>query len=170
MTPPRPVVLSVEQALSMSYATLRFVHLGWRVIRIEPTPSPNLRTRGDPNRHIGRKVAEGDRHSYFVGPNAGKEAIALNLKEPEGQALLARLIRELSADVFCTNTMPARHASLGIDYAALRAVRPELVWCCISAMGLAYPNVPGYDPVLQAQCGYMDITGNPDGPDRKSVV
>ena len=164
MTTPRPVVLSVEQALSMSYATLRFVHLGWRVIRIEPTPSPNLRTRGDPNRHIGRKVAEGDRHSYFVGPNAGKEAIALNLKEPEGQALLARLIRELSADVFCTNTMPARHASLGIDYAALREVRPELVWCCISAMGLAYPNVPGYDPVLQAQCGYMDITGNPDGP------
>ncbi|MBK8999804.1 MAG: CoA transferase [Myxococcales bacterium] len=160
----RPVVLSVEQALSMSYATLRFAHLGWRVIRIEPTPSPGLRTRGDPNRHIGRKVAEGDRHSYFVGPNCGKEAIALNLKEPDGQALLARLIRELRADVFCTNTMPARHASLGIDYASLSKLRPELVWCCISAMGLAYPNVPGYDPVLQAQCGYMDVTGYPDGP------
>jgi crotonobetainyl-CoA:carnitine CoA-transferase CaiB-like acyl-CoA transferase len=164
MTGARPVVLSVEQALSMSYATLRFVHLGWRVIRIEPTPSPNLRTRGDPNRHIGRKVADGDRHSYFVGPNCGKEAIALNLKEPEGQALLGRLIRELRADVFCTNTMPARHASLGIDFATLSAQRPELVWCCISAMGLAHPNVPGYDPVLQAQCGYMDVTGDPDGP------
>lgn len=160
----RPVVLSVEQALSMSYATLRFAHLGWRVIRIEPTPSPGLRTRGDPNRHIGRKVAEGDRHSYFVGPNCGKEAIALNLKEPDGQALLTRLIRELRADVFCTNTMPARHASLGIDYASLSKLRPELVWCCISAMGLAHPNVPGYDPVLQAQCGYMDVTGYPDGP------
>ncbi|MCL4749517.1 MAG: CoA transferase [Myxococcales bacterium] len=164
MTERRPVVLSVEQALSMSYATLRFAHLGWRVIRIEPTPSPGQRTRGDPNRHIGRKVAEGDRHSYFVGPNCGKEAIALNLKEPDGQALLARLIRELRADVFCTNTMPARHASLGIDYASLSKLRPELVWCCISAMGLAYPNVPGYDPVLQAQCGYMDVTGYPDGP------
>lgn len=160
----RPVVLSVEQALSMSYATLRFVHLGWRVIRIEPTPTPKLKTRGDPNRHIGRKVADGDRHSYFVGPNAGKEAIALNLKEPDGQALLARLIRELRVDVFCTNTMPARHASLGIDYASLRALRSELVWCCISAMGLAHPNLPGYDPVLQALCGYMDITGDPDGP------
>lgn len=163
-TDPRPVVLSVEQALSMSYATLRFAHLGWRVIRIEPTPSPRLRTRGDPNRHIGRKVADGDRHSYFVGPNSGKEAIALNLKEPEGQALLGRLIRELGVDVFCTNTMPARHVSLGIDYATLRTIRPEMVWCCISAMGLAHPNVPGYDPVLQAQCGYMDVTGEPGGP------
>ncbi len=160
----RPVVLSVEQALSMSYATLRFVHLGWRVIRIEPTPADGRKLVGDPNRHIGRRVADGDRHGYFVGPNVGKEAIALNLKDAEGRALLRRLVRELGADVFCTNTMPARHAPLGLDYATLSEGRPDLVWCCISAMGLAYPDVPGYDPVLQALCGYMDITGNADGP------
>jgi itaconate CoA-transferase len=160
----RPIVLSVEQALSMSYATLRFAQLGWRVIRIEPTPVEGRRAHGDPNRHIGRPVADGDRHSYFVGPNVGKEAIALNLKEPDGRALLRRLVRDLDADVFCTNTMPARHTALGLDYATLSDGRPDLVWCCISAMGLAYPDVPGYDPVLQALCGYMDITGPADGP------
>jgi len=157
-------VLSVEQALTMTYATLRFVHLGWRVIKIEPTPVEGRKSKGDPNRYIGRPVAGEDRHSYFVAPNVGKEAIALDLKQTEGQALLKRLIRELRADVFCTNTMPARHKRLGIDYETLRTEKEDLIWCCISAMGLAHPEVPGYDPVMQALCGYMDLTGHADGP------
>ena len=148
----------------MSYATLRMVHMGWRVIRVEATPLGGRNTPGDPNRYIGKEVAGNDRHSYFVAPNVGKEALALNLKAPEGQALLRRLIRELPVDVFCTNTMPGRHASLGVDYDSLKAVREDLVWCGISAMGLAYPNVPGYDPVMQALCGYMDLSGAADGP------
>ena len=160
----RPVVLSVEQALSMSYATLRFVHLGWRVIRVEPTPVPGRRSKGDPNRFIGRPIAGEDRHSYFVAPNVGKEAIALNLKSDDGQELLQRLIRELPVDIFCTNTMPARHQALGFDYETLSALRPELVWCSISAMGISHPKVPGYDPMIQALTGYMDITGHADGP------
>lgn len=159
-----PVVLSVEQALSMSYATLRFVQLGWRVIRVEATPVPGRQTAGDPNRSIGRPVAGEDRHSYFVAPNVGKEAIALNLKTDEGRALLARLVRELPVDVFCTNTLPKRHRALGMDYATLKEEREDLIWCGISAMGLAHPNVPGYDPAIQALCGYMDITGDPQGP------
>jgi len=67
-------------------------------------------------------------------------------------------------DVFCTNTLPARHRELGFDFEALAVVRPELIWCCISAMGLSHPEIPGYDPMMQALCGYMDITGHPDGP------
>ncbi len=160
----RPLVLSLEQALSMPYATLRFAQLGWRVIRIEPAPRPGRRTNGDPNRYIGRPVAGEDRHSYFVAPNAGKQAIAIDLKQAEGRALLRRLIGELRVDVFCTNTMPARHRPLGIDPDTLRAAREELVWCSISALGLDHPDVPGYDPMIQALCGYMDITGAPDGP------
>lgn len=148
----------------MSYATLRMVHLGWRVIRVEPTPVAGRASHGDPNRSIGRAFAGADRHSYFVGPNVGKEAIALDLKVPEGRAALHRLLVALDVDVFCTNTMPSRHVKLGVDDASLRAVRPDLVWCCISALGLAYPDVPGYDPVLQALCGFMDLTGDPDGP------
>lgn len=158
------VVLSVEQALTMTYATLRFVHLGWRVIKVEPTPVPGRKSKGDPNRYIGRPVAGDDRHSYFVAPNVGKETIAIDLKQADGQALLKRLIKELQTDVFCTNTMPARHKRLGIDYENLSQEKEDLIWCCISAMGLAHPDVPGYDPVIQALCGYMDLTGHPDGP------
>jgi itaconate CoA-transferase len=161
----RRIVLTCEQALSMPYATLRFVHLGWRVIRIEPGPIPGRKSKGDPNRYIGRLlpgVAE-DRHGYFVGPNVGKEAIVIDLKKPEGRTLLHRLVRELGADVFCTNTMPGHHKTLGYDYETLRAVKPDLIWASISAMGTAHPEVPGYDPVMQALCGYMDLTGYPDG-------
>ena len=158
------VVLSMEQALTMTYATLRCVHLGWRVIRIEPTPQPGQRTRGDPNRYVGRPVAGDDRHSYFIAPNLGKEAIAINLKERAGHELVQRLIRELDVDIFCTNTIPFRHRQLGIDYETLRRARADLIWCSISALGLAHPEVPGYDPVIQALCGIMDITGDPEGP------
>ncbi len=154
----------MEQALTMTYATLRFVHLGWRVIKLESTPVPGQKSKGDPNRYIGRPVAGEDRHSYFVSPNIGKQAISINLKKEEGRRLLKRLIKELQVDVFCTNTLPARHKRLGIEYETLRQVKKDLVWCCISALGLKHPDVPGYDPVLQALCGYMDLTGYPDGP------
>jgi itaconate CoA-transferase len=85
----RSTVLSMEQALSLPYATLRFAQLGWRVIRIESTPSGEG-LPGDPNRYIGGAVADDDRRSYFIAPNVGKEAIALNLKDPQGQEAAAR--------------------------------------------------------------------------------
>jgi itaconate CoA-transferase len=155
-------VLSMEQALSLPYATLRFAQLGWRVIRIEAVGGEGL--RGDPNRYIGARVADDDRRSYFIAPNVGKEAIAINLKNERGRELIPRLIRELGVDVFCCNTVPSRYASLGIDPASLRAARPDLIWAGISAMGPAYPEAPGYDPVIQAMAGYMEVTGEREGP------
>jgi len=125
---------------------------------------PGRVSRGDPNRYIGRPVAGEDRHSYYVAPNVGKEAITLNLKEEEGRRALLRLIDELGVDVFCTNTMPARHGELGIDYETLRTAREDLIWCSVSAMGIDHPDVPGYDPVTQALCGLMDLTGEREGP------
>lgn len=156
-------VLSMEQALSLPSATLRFAHLGWRVIRIESTPT-GRGNPGDPNRYVGAEVAGPDRHAYFVAPNVGKEAITLNLKDPDGQAVLHRLIKDLDVDIFCCNTVPSRYEQLGIDYDTLKTVKPDLIWAGISAMGPDYPNVPGYDPVIQAMAGYMDMTGDEDGP------
>ncbi len=152
----------MEQALSLPSATLRFAQLGWRVIRVEATGT-DRGLPGDPNRYIGSRVADDDRRSYFVAPNVGKEAIALNLKHPRGQEVLRRLIARLDVDVFCCNTVPSRYQSLGIDYATLSAAKPDLIWAGISAMGPAYPDVPGYDPVIQAMCGYMEVTGDPKG-------
>lgn len=158
----RRTVLSLEQALSMPYATLRFVQLGWRVIRIEALGA-GRGLPGDPNRYIGTRVADDDRRSYYIAPNVGKEAIALNLKSAEGREALKRLVRELNADVFCCNTLPERYAPLGIDYATLSAVKPDLIWAGISALGPEYPEVPGYDPVIQAMAGYIELTGDPNG-------
>jgi crotonobetainyl-CoA:carnitine CoA-transferase CaiB-like acyl-CoA transferase len=159
----RHTVLSMEQALSLPSATLRFAQLGWRVIRIEATPSGDG-LPGDPNRYIGARVVDDDRRSYFVAPNVGKEAIALNLKDPRGHEVLRRLLKALDVDVFCCNTVPSRYKALGIDYEALSAAKPDLIWAGISAMGPEHADVPGYDPVMQAMCGYMELTGDPGGP------
>ncbi len=164
----RRTVLSLEQALSLPYATLRFAQLGWRVIRIESTPGDGL--PGDPNRYIGSRVVDDDRRSYFIAPNVGKEAIAVNLKERQGHEVLRRLIAELDVDIFCCNTVPKRYKQLGIDYETLSAVKPDLIWAGISAMGPDYPDVPGYDPVIQAMAGYMELTGPADGPPTLSGV
>ena len=158
----RRTVLSLEQALSMPYATLRFVQLGWRVIRIEALGS-GRGLQGDPNRYIGKRVADDDRRSYYIAPNVGKEAIALNLKSAEGREALKRLVGGLQADIFCCNTVPERYAPLGVDYATLSAVKPDLIWAGISALGPEYPEVPGYDPVVQAMAGYVELTGDPNG-------
>jgi crotonobetainyl-CoA:carnitine CoA-transferase CaiB-like acyl-CoA transferase len=155
-------VLSLEQALSMPYATLRFAQLGWRVIRIEATPL-GKRLPGDPNRYIGTQVVDDDRNSYFIAPNVGKETIALDLKDPRGRELLLRIIKELDVDIFCCNTLPGRYESLGIDFETLKTANPRLIWAGISAMGPEYPNVPGYDPALQAMAGFMELTGREDG-------
>ena len=157
-------VLAMEQALSMTYATLRFVQLGWRVIRLEATPIAEGIPPGDPNRYIGSKIVDDDRHSYFIAPNVGKEAIALNLKDERGRAALHKLIKELDVDIFCCNTLPSRYQPFGIDYETLSAINPKLIWAGISAMGPEYPNVAGYDPAIQAMAGYMETTGFADGP------
>lgn len=155
-------VISMEQALALPYATMRFAHLGWRVIKVEAVDGRDQ--PGDPNRYIGGPVPGIEPYSYFLAQNVGKEAIALNLKTPDGQATLHRLIKELDADVFCCNTIPSRYEQLGIDYATLSAVKPGLIWAGISAMGPEYPKVAGYDPVIQAMSGYMEVTGFADGP------
>ncbi len=162
-------ILSLEQALSMPYATLRFAQLGWRVIRIEATPT-GKGPPGDPNRYIGADIADEDRHSYFIAPNVGKEAIALNLKEQAGRDVLHRMIRELDVDVFCCNTLPGRYQAFGIDYGTLSAIRPDLIWAGISALGPEYPDTPGYDPGIQAMAGFMETTGDPDGPPMLSGI
>lgn len=162
-------VLSLEQALSLTYATMRFVQLGWRVIRIEATPS-GRGLPGDPNRYIGATVVDEDRRSYFIAPNVGKEAIALNLKRAEGRQLLRRIVKELKVDIFCCNTLPSNYRSLGVDYETLRGVNPRIIWAGISAMGPDYPDRPGYDPAIQAMAGFMEVTGDPDGPPMLSGI
>ncbi len=155
-------ILSLEQALTLPYATQRFAQLGWRVIRIESPPDKQTGRGGDPNRYIGEDTGADDLHTYYIAPNIGKEAITLNLKKKEGQDLLKKIIQKLPVDVFLCNTLPKRYQQLGIDYETLKEANPDLIWCGISALGPEYPSAAGYDPALQAMMGYMYLTGEPD--------
>lgn len=160
---PQKTILSLEQALTLPYATQRFAQLGWRVIRIESTAKPGQERPGDPNRYIGEDTGIDDLHAYFVAPNVGKEAITINLKEKKGQALLKKIIKELNVDVFMCNTLPKRYEQFGMDYNTLKEANPKLIWCGISALGPEFPDRAGYDPALQAMLGYMHLTGDPKG-------
>lgn len=158
----RRTILSLEQALTLPYATQRFVQLGWRVIRLESASGKGSTRGGDPNRYIGEDTGIDDLHSYYIAPNIGKEAITLDLKKKEGQELLIKIIKKLKVDIFFCNTLPKRYKELGIDYETLSKANPKLIWCGISAFGPDFPDSAGYDPALQAFCGYMFLTGEPD--------
>ncbi len=155
-------ILSLEQALTLPYATQRFAQLGWRVIRIESGGKPGQKRPGDPNRYIGESTSVDDARAYFVAPNIGKEAITINLKEEKGQSFLKEIISKLKVDVFLCNTLPKHYKQLGIDYDSLKEANPDLIWCGISALGPDHPDRAGYDPALQAMLGYMHLTGEPD--------
>jgi crotonobetainyl-CoA:carnitine CoA-transferase CaiB-like acyl-CoA transferase len=156
---PQPLtVLSLEQATTLPFLTYRLACDGARVIRVENPRQP------DPNRFVGRRVLPEDgMNAYFLPNNCGKEAITLNLGEPDGHAILRELIVRLRVDVFAVNQRPRSYAKLGIDYETLAAIKPDLVWLGISGFGPDHDEA-AYDPVLQARAGFMELTGDPDGP------
>jgi formyl-CoA transferase len=151
-------VLSLEQATTLPFLTYRLACDGARVIRVEQRAKP------DPNRFVGRDLlGEPDMRAYFLPNNCGKEAITLDLGTDDGRALLHELITRLPVDVFATNQRPRSYARLGIEPAALRRLRPALIWLGISGFGPEHDEA-AYDPVLQARAGFMALTGEPDGP------
>jgi len=155
---PPLTVLSLEQAITLPFLTYRLACDGARVIRIEHPRQP------DPNRFVGQKVLPEDgMNSYFLPTNCGKEAITLNLAEPEGRAILHQLIERLQVDVFASNQRAKSHVRLGIDCETLRSIRAGLIWLAITGFGPEHDEA-AYDPILQARAGFMAITGEPDGP------
>jgi formyl-CoA transferase len=152
------IVLSLEQATTLPFLTQRLARDGARVIRVE---APG---RGDPNRYVGRKFLDEDgMASYFLPNNCGKQAITLNLAEAEGRTILHSLISNLPVDIFATNNRVSSYAKLGIDYETIKAIRPNLIWLGITGFG-PEADEAAYDPVLQARAGWMELTGEPDGP------
>lgn len=151
-------VLSLEQATVLPYLTYRLAMDGCRVIRLEHP------VFGDPNRMVGDAFLEGEErmNSYFMAINAGKEALTLNVADPRGKELLARLISVLNVDIFATNQLPKNYTKLGIDYETLKAVKSDLIWLGITGFGPT-SNEVAYDPILQARGGLMELTGEADG-------
>jgi crotonobetainyl-CoA:carnitine CoA-transferase CaiB-like acyl-CoA transferase len=156
--PTNLTVLSIEQATTLPFLTLRLAFEGMRVIRVEHPE------RGDPNRWVGPVVLEEEgMNAYFFPNNLGKQAITLNLQTDEGRAILHRLVAGLPVDVFCTNQLARSYEKLGIDYGTLRAIKPDLIWLGITGFG-PESDEAAYDPMLQARSGLMGMTGEADGP------
>lgn len=130
---------------------------GAEVVKIEPPG-------GDPLRNYTQHPRERGMAPAFQGINAGKRAITLNLKTPEGRARAEAIIA--GADVVVENFRPGVMDRLGLGAAAMRARHPRLIWCAISGFGQSGPlaDVAAMDQIVQSLSGMMLVSGLPGDP------
>ena len=154
-------VLDLTRVLAGPLCTMILGDLGADVIKVErPGAGDETRTWGPPFDNEGRSA-------YYLSINRNKLGIAADLDSPADREYLERLIAE--ADVVVDNFRAGTLERRGISPTAWCRQRPELVWCTIAGFGLQSSR-PGYDFVAQAECGWMAITGEPDGEPMKVGV
>jgi crotonobetainyl-CoA:carnitine CoA-transferase CaiB-like acyl-CoA transferase len=155
-------VVDLTRVLAGPFCAMLLGDMGADVIKVE---EPQL---GDDARGWAPNV--GDWSAYFLGVNRSKRSLALDLKSPAGSDVLRRLLAK--ADVFIENFKPGSLDKLGFGYEAMSALNPRLVYCSITGYGRTGPrrHLSGYDPVVQAESGFMDITGTADGPPVRTGV
>lgn len=158
------LVLELASVLAGPSVGQFLAELGARVVKVE-----NLRTGGDVTRRwrLAEEAAGGHPSAYFACCNWGKESLALDLKKPEGRALVHQLAEQ--ADVVLASYRPGAAARLGVDAATLRALNPRLIYAQVTGYGEGDERA-GYDAVIQAESGYMHLNGAPDGPPTKLPV
>ncbi len=164
-------VLDLSRVLAGPWAGQIFADLGAEVIKVE-NPSG-----GDDTRHWGPPFmtnAEGqatEESAYYLCANRGKQSVRIDIRTPEGQAIIHRLVED--CDVLLENYKVGGLAKYGLDYASLSAINPRLVYCSITGFGQdgPYAHRPGYDFLIQAMGGMMSITGAPETePQRVGVA
>jgi succinate---hydroxymethylglutarate CoA-transferase len=152
-------VIAVEQYGAGPFGSMMLADLGAEIIKIE-----NPADGGDVSRSVGPYFfAPGD-SQFFHAFNRNKRSVTLNLKHPEAQAVLGKLVR--TADATFDNLRGDLPEKLGVTYARLGAFNPKLVCAHLSAYGREGPRKswPGYDYLMQAEAGYLSVTGEPEGP------
>jgi crotonobetainyl-CoA:carnitine CoA-transferase CaiB-like acyl-CoA transferase len=149
-------VIDMTRVLAGPFCTMSLGDMGAEVIKIEE-PGKGDDTRGWPPFVHGEAT-------YFLSVNRNKKSLTLDLKAPDGQEILRRLLA--AADVVVENFRPGTMERLGFGYEVLRRANPRLIYCSISGFGESGPEAhrPGYDLIVQGESGVMDITGFPDGP------
>jgi len=157
------VVLDLSRVLAGPYATQIFGDLGATVWKVEHPE------RGDDTRAWGPIELRGE-SAYFLSVNRNKRSIAVDLKHPDGKALIRRLAAK--ADVVFENFPPGKLEQLGLGFDVLREGNDKLVMTSVTAFGRKGPlsTEPGYDLVVQGYGGIMALTGPEDGaPHRVGV-
>jgi crotonobetainyl-CoA:carnitine CoA-transferase CaiB-like acyl-CoA transferase len=148
-------VLDLSAYIAGPYGCTLLADMGAEVIKVEPPSGDNLR------KYPSTLEAES---RAFLGVNRNKKGLALDLKKPEGLAVLHRLLAE--ADVLVHNFRPAVPPRLGIAYEQLRERYPALVYCAVTGYGEEGPlkDKAGYDQVLQSMTGICAMQGKAGGP------
>ena len=156
-------VLDLTRVLAGPWAAQVLADLGAEVIKIErPGSGDDTRAWGPPflKDAEGRDTSEA---AYYLTANRNKQSVTVDFTQPEGQ----RLVRELAAqcDVVLENFKVGGLAAYGLDYAALKAVNPKLIYCSITGFGQdgPYAKRAGYDFMIQGLGGLMSLTGRPEG-------
>jgi crotonobetainyl-CoA:carnitine CoA-transferase CaiB-like acyl-CoA transferase len=157
-------VLDLSRVLAGPWATMSLADLGAEIWKIENVDG------GDDTRAWSVPNYKGV-STYYLCANRGKKSIALDLKSPEGLAIVRELA--LKADIVVENFRAGTADRLGVGWAALQAINPSLIYCSISGYGQSGNDAerPGYDFVMQAESGLMAITGENGGdPMRMGVA
>jgi len=160
-------VIDCSIAMAGPFAAQRLGDLGADVVKVEPTS-------GEWQRHASAGGATGNRINVsFLSLNRNKRSLAVDLKAPEGRALLLELVK--TADVFLQNYRPGVAERLGVDHATLSAINPRLIYVSMSGYGEdgPYRGYPGQDLLLQGMSGAMlsaGAEGQPPAPAGQYLV
>jgi crotonobetainyl-CoA:carnitine CoA-transferase CaiB-like acyl-CoA transferase len=151
------LVIDFTRVVAGPACTQTLADFGAEVIKIENPQG------GDDTRHYEHADLAGE-SAAFVSLNRNKRGIALDLTKPEACEVARELIAR--ADVVVENFSSGVMRKYGLDYASLASDNPRLVYCSISAYGRQGPfaSRPGFDPITQAESGFMSLNGFPDGP------
>ena len=155
-------VIDQTQVMAGPFCSMLLGDMGAEVIKVEPPGGEDARGSA-PELRPGVSAA-------FPAVNRNKRGIVLDLKQPDGVAVLEKLVA--TADVLVENYRPGVARRLGVDYETLRAVNPGLVYCSISGFGQTgpYAGRGGYDLIAQGMSGIMSVTGSEGGPPVKVGV
>jgi len=152
-------ILSVEQYGAGPYGTMLLADLGAEVIKIED-PGRG----GDVSRSVGPYMLGDGDSEFFQTFSLGKKSITMDLKSQQGRAQFETFVA--TADAVANNLRGDQPGKLGLTYEDLKSVNPKIVCAHLSAYGRRSPRAawPGYDYLMQAEAGFMSMTGEPDGP------
>jgi formyl-CoA transferase len=155
-------VIDQTQVMAGPFCSMLLADMGAEVIKVEPPG-------GEHTRRMELEIIPGVSAS-FLAVNRNKKGMTLDLKRPEGVAILKKLAG--TADVLVENYRPGVASRLGVDYRALSAVSPRLIYCSISGFGQTgpYASRGGFDLVAQGMSGIMSATGSEGGPPVKVGV
>jgi crotonobetainyl-CoA:carnitine CoA-transferase CaiB-like acyl-CoA transferase len=155
-------IVAVEQYGAGPWGSVHLADLGAQVIKIE-----DPRVGGDVGRYVP-PYAKGEDSLFFETFNRNKQSLSLDLNTPEGRQVFEDLVKV--SDVVYSNLRGDVPAKLKITYDDLKHLNEKIVCVSLSGFGMTGPRSkePGYDYILQGLAGWMDVTGEPDGPPTKS--